>query len=189
MVQGSTQLRYTIELVRTGYADGGEKAIPPGDKLRRLRVLDRAWGDLGFTPSSRVKLPGPTVFYDLREGVLLRCSSSELSIIRIPTHFGTNRERRWSLGDLGLERNICASSVDPAKDLLVLIEGRDGQAPFVMTMCWFTDDPVFPQHSCTVPGSSPNHVRRKAPPRLYPPHPNPSRTLRLAPHLHHDHYA
>lgn len=111
--------------MRTGHLDGKDNTIPPADKLGRLQAVDRAWKDLTFGDPFRITLPGPIAFYQLRGGVLLYGSSSKLGIVNLATHSGTGRERQWSLGDLGLEHKICASSDDPARDLLVVVEERD----------------------------------------------------------------
>lgn len=127
---GSTGLQYSIELGRAGYVDGGDSvqsALSTSEKLRKMSALQEGWRLLSFDPPSIERFVSESI-YELAGGTFVLCSaggSKHLEAVQFASNFGNVQKRRWKFPDLDLDRRVGDIGIDPASDLLVIIEQRD----------------------------------------------------------------
>lgn len=123
-------MQYSVELGRAGYVDGGDGAQPAvaaPEKLRRLLAFQEGWRRLSFDPPSLERFISESI-YELAGGTFVICSagnSKHLEAIQFTSNFADVPKRRWKFPDLELDRRVDDIGIDPASDLLVIIEQRD----------------------------------------------------------------
>ncbi|KAJ3528106.1 hypothetical protein NM688_g8037 [Phlebia brevispora] len=119
----SVELRYKVELAAAGMEDGSSSALSTADRLRRLEEHQVAWRDLRWKSETVVPMLRGGV-WELYGGVLAQSRGRETLVFRqIPSEIRGIEEKVWE-NEIGFR--IRDFGMDPAQDLLVVIESPNG---------------------------------------------------------------
>lgn len=114
--------QYKIELAAAGMEDGPPSTLTSAERLRVLKAHQEAWDKLAWTSREEVPMHQGGV-WELYGGVLAQGDGSRtLAFKQLPSAIRGIEEREWRIEDVGV--NIRDFGMDPAQDLLVIIENR-----------------------------------------------------------------
>ncbi|KDQ64233.1 hypothetical protein JAAARDRAFT_683245 [Jaapia argillacea MUCL 33604] len=127
VVDLSVELQYKIELDVTKMSDNPSSNLSVGERLSRLKAHQEAWKNLEW----RQEVPLPPLdpdIWELQGGVLAQGKCEQgLTVTQLGGDSRGIPTREWDVKNLGFA--ISDLAMDPAQDLLVLIEVHDVQGP------------------------------------------------------------
>ncbi|KAI0649960.1 hypothetical protein C8Q79DRAFT_941783 [Trametes meyenii] len=116
------RLQYHIELAAAGMEDGPPSTLTAAERLQILRTRQAAWDKLAKTSREEVPMLEGGV-WELHGGVLAQGEGSRTLVLKqLPSAIRGIESREWRIEDLGV--NMRDFGMDPAQDLLVVIENR-----------------------------------------------------------------
>lgn len=128
VVDGSVRLQYNIELAMAGMEDVASCSMALSERLTNLREYRRSWDHLEWKMESMIPMQRGEIL-DLGAGLLVETVELEpaksLKLTLLPSFIRGVKEKTWTLEDFGFI--ISDISIDPAHDLLVLIEETEGE--------------------------------------------------------------
>ena len=114
-------MQYIIELAVAGQVDNQECTLSSVTKLERLREQQAAWDDLRFSREYQIPMDRSRYFWELRGGVLAETNiDGNFTFHQLPSDLRSIEEKSWKLCPEVI--GACAFGMDPAQDLLVLIQ-------------------------------------------------------------------
>ncbi|OJT10824.1 hypothetical protein TRAPUB_12693 [Trametes pubescens] len=121
-MDSDVRAQYKIELAAAGMEDGPPSTLTSAERLRVLKAHQEAWDKLAWTSREEVPMHQGGV-WELYGGVLAQGDGSRtLAFKQLPSAIRGIEEREWRIEDVGV--NIRDFGMDPAQDLLVVIENR-----------------------------------------------------------------
>ncbi|TFK50462.1 hypothetical protein OE88DRAFT_1726351 [Heliocybe sulcata] len=148
IIDGSVALRYKLALSAADMEDRPGNVLIIRKRLRRLRRYVSAWRDLRFRPIIQLPpIPGGVFHWRLSGCVLARmgpvtsAGTRDIFFNKLPGYFRKIRHMQWYIADIGCDAVDFA--IDPAQNLLILIELRDEFVKiYVKTMSSCRDHPA-----------------------------------------------
>ncbi|RPD76028.1 hypothetical protein L226DRAFT_461728 [Lentinus tigrinus ALCF2SS1-7] len=122
LVDDDTSLQYIIELGAAGMEDGPSSTLTPSARLALLRERQSAWKSLTWRSEATYPM---TIgeYWELYGGVLAQEEGGKKLVFRqLPSAIRGIEAREWEIRDAGTD--IQDFSMDPAQDLLVVVEER-----------------------------------------------------------------
>ncbi|KAH9850916.1 hypothetical protein C2E23DRAFT_904719 [Lenzites betulinus] len=142
IIDGDVRVQYKIELAAAGMEDGPPSTLTASERLRMLKTRQEAWDKLQWTGRGEMPMSQGGV-WELYGGVLAQGESARtLAFKQLPSKIRGIEEREWRIEDVGV--NIRDFGMDPAQDLLVIIENkedRNGMTCAVHFKSIFTGEP------------------------------------------------
>lgn len=118
IVEGD-EAQYEIELAVSGMVDGPPSPFTTSDRLALLKERNAAWESLRWVESQDVPMMRGHI-WELYGGVFAQSSTPDVLHFRqLPSKYRTIEEKTWRVG---LDMHVRDFTMDPAQDLLVLIE-------------------------------------------------------------------
>ncbi|KAI0772792.1 hypothetical protein BD413DRAFT_34230 [Trametes elegans] len=122
LMDQDVRLQYQVELGAAGMEDGPPGTLTAAERLRMLKARQAAWDRLAWTSREEIPMCQGGV-WELYGGVLAQGEGSRTLVFRqLPSAIRGIQEREWRLEDVGV--NIRDFGMDPAQDLLLIIENR-----------------------------------------------------------------
>lgn len=118
IVQGDSA-QYEIELAVSGMVDGPPSTLTTSDRLALLKERNAAWESLRWVESRDIPMMQGHI-WELYGDVFAQSSTSDVLHFRqLPSNYRKIEEKTWGVA---LDINVRDFTMDPAQDLLVLIE-------------------------------------------------------------------
>ncbi|KAG1871004.1 hypothetical protein C8R48DRAFT_770604 [Suillus tomentosus] len=118
IVQGDSA-QYEIELAVSGMVDGPPSTLTTSDRLALLKERNAAWESLRWVESRDIPMMQGHI-WELYGDVFAQSSTSDVLHFRqLPSKYRKIEEKTWGVA---LDINVRDFTMDPAQDLLVLIE-------------------------------------------------------------------
>ncbi|KAG1745446.1 uncharacterized protein EDB91DRAFT_1328202 [Suillus paluster] len=118
IVEGD-QAQYDIELAVSGMMDGPPSPLTASDRLALLKERNAAWESLRWVESKDIVMMQGDI-WELYGGVFAQSSTPDiLHFRRLPSKYRNIEEKTWHVA---LDIHVRDFTMDPAQDLLVLIE-------------------------------------------------------------------
>ncbi|KAL7284613.1 LOW QUALITY PROTEIN: hypothetical protein ACG7TL_001908 [Trametes sanguinea] len=123
---------YKVELAANGLENGTHNTLTVAERLRMLKMRTEAWDDLAWTAREEVPMLQGGV-WELYGGVLGQAEGSRTLVFnQLPSNLRGIEGRQWRIEDVGV--NIRDFGMDPAQDLLIIIENRVDGGRFSYTI-------------------------------------------------------
>jgi hypothetical protein len=120
MVDSSARAQYDIDLAVSGMIDGPPSPLTASHRLALLKERNAAWETLRWKESSDDLPMQQGQVWELYGGVFAQSSASNILHFRqLPSVYRNIKERSWHVV---LDVHVRDFTMDPAQDLLVLIE-------------------------------------------------------------------
>lgn len=111
--------QYEIELAVSGMMDGPPSSFTTSDRLALLKERNAAWESLRWVESQDIPMMQGHV-WELYGGVFAQSSTPDVLHFRqLPSKYRKIKEKTWGVA---LDIHVRDFTMDPAQDLLVLIE-------------------------------------------------------------------
>jgi hypothetical protein len=125
------EIQYILELSRSGLSHRRNLGLSASDALKLLRSYNERWNNLTPLATYSISLLEPSYAYELVDGIFAKAMpihatwdihspSRTLTFYTLPTAKGNGKWAKKTIDDLGY--NIKDFAIDPAQDLLVLLE-------------------------------------------------------------------
>ncbi|KAI0631501.1 hypothetical protein C8Q77DRAFT_140759 [Trametes polyzona] len=122
IIDQDVRFQYRIELAVAGMEDGPSSGMTASERLRKLRARQEAWNKLQWTAREEVNMLQGGV-WELYGGVLAQGEGLRTLVFKqLPSNIRGIEGREWRIEDVGV--NIRDFGMDPAQDLLIIIENR-----------------------------------------------------------------
>ncbi|RDX52589.1 hypothetical protein OH76DRAFT_1377417 [Lentinus brumalis] len=121
VVDENVRMKYKIELAAAGMEDGLHSTLPASERLAALRERQSAWKRISWLSQEDSPASTDSMLWELYGGVFARDQNRcTLHFWQLPSKIRRIDERKWTLDDVGVR--IYDFSMDPAQDLLVIVE-------------------------------------------------------------------
>ncbi|KAI9056374.1 hypothetical protein FKP32DRAFT_1639392 [Trametes sanguinea] len=122
IIDEDVRLQYKIELAASGLEDGTHNTLTVAERLRMLQTRNEAWDNLAWTAREEIPMLQGGV-WELYGGVLGQGEGARTLVFKqLPSTLRGIEGRQWRIEDVGV--NIRDFGMDPAQDLLIIIENR-----------------------------------------------------------------
>ena len=128
------KIQYTILLARSGFTKSdNDFGLRPADALQLLQSYNERWETLTPIAYYPIRLSEPSYAYELVDGIFakamplhdawdMQSPSRQISFYTLPTAHSNGAWSKKTFEDLGY--SIKDFAIDPAQDLLVLLEAK-----------------------------------------------------------------
>ncbi|KAI8989158.1 hypothetical protein BD414DRAFT_486239 [Trametes punicea] len=122
LVDQDVRLQYKIKLAVNGMENGPHSTLTVAERLRVLKARQEAWDSLAWTSREEIPMLRGGV-WELYGGVLGQGEGSRTLVFKqLPSTLRGIEGKEWRIEDVGV--NIRDFGMDPAQDLLLIIENR-----------------------------------------------------------------